>query len=221
MSAGKPPTDSLRVVTISASYGAGGSVIGPRLAGRLHLPFADRLLPAADVSARVAATEHLSEGERHQTARASLLDRLAYVTSGLGMPIPSPIDLGGGVREQVEASIAALVAAGGGVMLGRAGAVVLAGERRAYHVRLNGPESRRVAHGMAMQHLDEKEARARMREADQARSRYVSRLYGRDSNDPSLYHLMLDSTVLPTDVSVELLATAAEAFWARQPYAGS
>jgi cytidylate kinase len=210
----------VRVVTISATYGSGGSVIAPRLAERLGLPFADRLLPAADVAARVAATEHLSEEERTQTARSGLLDRLAHVTSGLGMPIPNPVDLGGGVREQVEASIAGLVAAGGAVVLGRAGAVVLAGNRRAYHVRLDGPEARRVARGMAIQHLDEREARARMTEADRARTRYVSRLYGRDSSDPRLYHLMLDTTVLPDDVCVALLATAAEAFWARPRDAG-
>jgi cytidylate kinase len=209
------------VVTISASYGAGGSVIGPMLARRLSLPFADRLLPAADVATRIAATEHLSQEERQQTARTGLLERLAFITSGLGMPVPNPIDLGGGVREQVEASIAALVASGGAVLLGRAGAVVLAQERRAYHVRLDGAESRRVAHGMAMEHLDEKEARARMNEADQARARYVSRVYGRDSNDPRLYHLMLDSTVLSTAVCVELLATAAEAFWARPASVGT
>ena len=36
-----------RVVTISASYGAGGSLIAPRLATALGLEFADRLLSVA------------------------------------------------------------------------------------------------------------------------------------------------------------------------------
>lgn len=37
---------AVRVVTISASFGAGGAQVGPALAGRLGLPFVDRA-PAA------------------------------------------------------------------------------------------------------------------------------------------------------------------------------
>jgi hypothetical protein len=35
------------VVTLSASFGAGGSVIGPRVAEELGLPFLDRAIPVA------------------------------------------------------------------------------------------------------------------------------------------------------------------------------
>ncbi len=52
-----------------------------------------------------------------------------------------------------------------------------------------------------------------MHETDGARSRYVQRLYGRDPADASLYHIVLDATVLAVDDVVELLALAAEAFW--------
>ena len=38
------------VITVSATYGAGGSVIAPRLASQLGLPFVDRLI-SADLSA--------------------------------------------------------------------------------------------------------------------------------------------------------------------------
>jgi cytidylate kinase len=207
----------VRMVTVSATYGAGGSVIAPRLAERLELPFADRLLPADDVAARARATEDLSEEERDQTAKTGLLNRLAYVTGGLGMPVPAPIDVGEGVREQVEASIHHLVTAGGAVLLGRAGSAVLAGHPRVYHVRLDGPEERRLAHAIAMQDIDEKTARRRLTETDRARSRYVTRLYGRDIADASAYHLVLDPTVLDTDDSVAIIAAAAQAFWRRLP----
>jgi cytidylate kinase len=60
---------------------------------------------------------------------------------------------------------------------------------------------------MAQRHLEA---------SDSARSRYVRRLYRRDPADVSLYHLVLDSTVLPVDVCVELVARAAEAFWAQE-----
>jgi cytidylate kinase len=207
----------LRVVTVSATYGAGGSVVAPRLAERLGLPFADRLLPADDVAQRSRSTEGLSEQERDQTAKVSLLNRLAYVSGGLGMPVPNPADLGPGVREQVEASIEQLVRSGGAVILGRAGAVVLEGNPRALHVRLDGPEPRRIARAMAIEQIDEKTAHDRLGETDRARARYVHRIYGRDSTDPGLYHVILDSTTLRTDTCVELIAVAAEAFWEAAP----
>jgi cytidylate kinase len=204
-----------RLVTVSATYGVGGSVIAPRLAERLGLPFADRLLPAADVARQTRTSENLTDEERDQTAKAGLLTRLAYITSGLSMPVPLPIDVGEGLREQVEASIRQLVGAGGAVLLGRAGSVVLAGHPTAFHVRLDGPEERRVARAMAIEHIDEKTARNRLNETDRARSRYVHRLYGRDISDPLAYHLLLDSTVLEVNDSVSVIATAAEAFWRR------
>ena len=44
--------------------------------------------------------------------------------------------------------------------------------------------------------------------------RYTQRLFGRDPGDPSLYHLVLDSTVLTLEACVDVLAVAAEDYWA-------
>ena len=37
----------MHVVTISATYGAAGSVVGPAVAERLGVPFLDRAIPTA------------------------------------------------------------------------------------------------------------------------------------------------------------------------------
>ncbi len=99
------------------------------------------------------------------------------------------------------------------MILGRAAAVVLAGDPRAFHVRLDGPEHRRITRAMAIEGIDEATARARLHETDRARARYVDQLYRSDPADARLYHLLLDATALDTDDGVEVLATAAEAFW--------
>ena len=219
---------TVRVVTLSTTYGSGGSIIGPRLADRLGLPFADRLILPAGATAGAAGAwqdggataggERITEEERVRSARRSLLARLAHLTGGMGMPVPGADDLSANpVREQVEASIASLVEQGGAVILGRAGAVVLAHEPRAFHVRLDGPARRRLPRAMKIEGVDEATARARMAETDRARAVYVERLYGRQATDPDLYHLMLDSTVLRVADSVELLAAAATAFWEGSP----
>jgi cytidylate kinase len=206
-------SDLVRVVTISATYGAGGSVIGPRLAQRLGLPFADRLIPARDAPTVGEGGEHVTEAERLQTSRSRFLARLAALTGGLGLPVPHPEDLSDPIRQRVEQSIHDLVESGGAVVLGRAAAIVLAGHPRAFHVRLDGPDQRRVTRAMTIEGIDADTARARLLETDRARARYLDRLYEHEPTDPRLYHLVMDSTVLETDDCVEVLAGSAESFW--------
>jgi hypothetical protein len=203
----------VRLVTVSATYGAGGSVVAPRLASRLDLPFADRLIPAIDGPGPGPGTERVTEEERRQKSRSRFLARLALVTGGLGLPVPTAEDLADPVREQVQESISLLARTTGAVILGRAGAVVLADHPSAFHVRLDGPLDRRVRRAMSIEGADEPTARARLEETDRARGRYVERLYGRDASDPRLYHLILDSTVLSTDGAVSAVAAAALGFW--------
>lgn len=209
----RPPR--ARLVTISAAYGAAGSVVAPRVAERLGLPFADRLIPARGGPSSSPAAECMTDEERDQVAKGAFLARLAHLTGGLNFPVPGAEDLHDQVRSRVEASIGQIAATAGGVILGRAGAIVLAGDPRAFHVRLDGPERRRLAQAMQMEHVDEETARARMNETDRARTRYVSRLYGRDVADPRLYHLLVDSTALPLEGCVDLVAAAATSFWDR------
>lgn len=204
-----------RVVTISATYGAGGTLVAPQVADRLGLPFADRLIPTQ----RDEATRS-GEGATDEETAAQPPSRLAE-SLGLfaaGWLIPTPTDAGelpDDVRQKVEASIQELVDSGGAVILGRAAAVVLAGRPNAFHVRLDGPEDRRAELGAAWEGVDVETARDHLRRTDALRVRYVRRLYRRNPDEASLYHLVLDSTVLGVDGTTDVVATAAEAFFSR------
>jgi len=203
-----------RVITVSASYGAGGSVIAPQLAQRLGLAFADRLIPAKEGAPTGAGAERVTEAEERQNSRGRFVERLALLTGGLGLPVPSADDLGDAIRPRVEASIHQVVDAGGGLILGRAAAVVLARQPGVFHVRLHGPQQQRIRRGMAIEHIDEATARSRLTETDKARDRYIKGLYGKDAADPDLYHLVLDSTAFAITDCVDLLVAAATSFWA-------
>jgi cytidylate kinase len=198
---------------MSASYGAGGSVVAPGLAARLGLDFADRLILPRGTSSDPAG-EHLSDEERDTQRRSRFFRRLAQVTGGLNFPVPTNEDLSDRVRQQIETSVRDLAATTGAVILGRAGAVVLAGHRWAFHVRLDGPPSRRVAQACIIEGISAETAHDRLVETDRARARFVSRMYGREVTDPTLYHLILDSTSVSLHDCVEVVAAAAMAFWA-------
>ena len=83
----------------------------------------------------------------------------------------------------------------------------------AFHVRLGGPEEARVRQAMRIGGVDEETARRRRADTDSVRETYLRRLHGRDWGDPSLYHLILDSTAVPFEVCADLVVAAARAFW--------
>jgi cytidylate kinase len=114
-------------------------------------------------------------------------------------------------HEAAEAAIRELAAAGRAVVLGRAGAVVLADDPRALHVRLDGPPEARLRQAMRLEEIDRETAKARMKQTDRAREAYVKRYYRCDARDPSLYDMVLDATRLELEVCVEVIAAACAA----------
>jgi hypothetical protein len=203
----------MTVVTLSASYGAGGSQVGPRLADRLSVAFLDRVIPTT-VAERLAVP--LDDALAHDDAVRSVLERLlmrfapaAQAFSGAATP-PELVDERSFLRA-TEAVIREHAAAGSGVILGRAAAIVLRDAPGALHVRLDGPAERRLAQAMELEGADRETAARHMRETDSAREAYVHQFYGADARDAALYHLVIDSTALALDACVELIALAAAA----------
>jgi cytidylate kinase len=202
------------VVTISASYGAGGSVVAPALAERLGWPFIDRMVtPEVTHSAlAIRSGEGLTDDEAANTPPNRFLSSLARAAGvGAMMPPDMIVDTELDLREQTEAALEPLLAGGRGVVLGRASAVILANRPRTLHVRLDGPAERRIARASELENITLAEARVRQGETDRARNLFVRRLYHRDPEDPTLYHLRIDSTILPIDSVVRLLLVAVEA----------
>lgn len=210
----------MQVITLSATYGAGGAAIGPALARRLDLPFVDRAIPAAVASEiDCSLDEALAHDGRTEHGIGRIFAgaaRLPSVTLG-GMDIYTP-DAAGRLLDETdfvahtERVLRKTAAERGGVILGRAGACVLAGHPGALHVRLDGPAERRLAR--ARRDTGEPDIRAlerRLDDADRARAAYVKHFYRADPADPRLYHLVLDPTVLPDATVVEMIALAAGA----------
>jgi hypothetical protein len=200
------------LLTLSATYGAGGTIVGPRLAETLALPFANRLSAARDLPP--LPSEHASADELADVPRSRFLDGLALLSADWNIPAPAdPQDLPDHVRTRLLAGLEELIASGGAVVLGRAAALALGRRPRVFHVRLDGPVGRRAERGAMWEGIDVDTARKRLEETDTARTRYVRSLYRCDPADPSLYHLVVDSTVLSVDACVEVVASAARAAW--------
>jgi hypothetical protein len=201
------------VVTISAAYGAAGAEVAPAVAERLGLPFHDRAIPA-QVAGRLGVSVAEAEANDETVVRG-----LWRLVASLGT-MPDPV---GGVlptaalpderayREQTERVLAEIADGAGGVVLGRAGAIVLGERPGVLHVRLDGPRDRRLEAACARSDRPRDEVRREMEANDRTREAYVQHFYRCDPAAARHYHLVVDSTALPLDTVIDLVVTAARA----------
>jgi cytidylate kinase len=210
-------SDQARLVTVSASYGAGGSVVAPALAAALSVPFLSRATTSSGGSAGpVPCFERLVPDEADMTPAHRLLAAFTQaMPAGPTQSPPSARHQEEHLRRDCEEGIRRLAADGAGVILGRGAAVVL-GKDRGFHVRLDGPPDRRAAQGAEIEAVDPGDARRHLDAADRARTAYVRRLYRADPTDPRHYHLIVDSTAIPLDAVVDMILRALASFPAQR-----
>ena len=203
-------------VTIAASYGSGGSVIAPAVADRLGLALLDRAIPAS-VATELAEPllAALADDERHEGGLVGRLFSRAVTVSGYyqGSPLTIPTLHGDDLVANTEEVLRCAAQRCGAVVLGRAAMFVLRGWPQTLHVRLDGPVEARRRQAMAHLGIDADTAARQQVATDRARAAYVRhfyREYGR-WEDPSHYHMVLDSTALSLDTCVKLIVNAARA----------
>jgi cytidylate kinase len=123
------------------------------------------------------------------------------------------------LHDEVERFLA-VASNDGGVVVGRAGAVVLRSVPGALHVFLGGSRDGRVERVMARDGVDRAHAARAVDANDRARRDYITRVYGIDPDDPTLYHLMVDAVSLGVEVCVELIVATAASLTRESAVAG-
>jgi MFS family permease len=200
------------VITVSAPLGAGGDQAAQRLAGDLDLPFVDRAIPAQvaqELSVPVASAE--AHDEQREQGILRLLVGAANTEPLFGVEVAAgDFDDGDRFRLATEAALWKQAATAGGVLLGRASAVVLADHPRALHVRFVASRATRRRRVHEYGGYDEPEAARLIDRTDRARAAYARHLYDADLSDPARYDL-----IVATDkISIEEAAQVVTAFLA-------
>jgi hypothetical protein len=144
----------MHVVTISATYGAAGSVVGPAVAERLGVPFVDRAIPTTVADDLGISVEHaLTRDEQVQSWITRWLAAAAPVSTEwmIGSDPPYVALLPDErILACTQQAIRKCTGHMGGVILGRAAAIVLRDHPTALHVRLDGDPERRVRQAMTL-----------------------------------------------------------------------
>ena len=204
------------IITISREIGANASVVATRVAAALGWRVVDN-----ELVERVAVRSGLSPAEvaeKEERAPGFLERLIRLLTKAAPEIFPAPADEVPELEEaklvEVTKSVVTEIAAEGRVVLvGRAAAAVLRRDRDALHVKIVAPFARRVEVVVARDGLPPAEAETRVRDVDENRKRYYRQHYDRDWNDPSQYHLVLNTAFLGIDAVVEIIVTEARRMW--------
>jgi cytidylate kinase len=207
----------MAVITISSSFGSGGSVVAQRVAGKLGWDLHNRAIPievAARMSVPLEAAIANDEASQSRIGRvlAKFSVQFASESSATSLP-PEAFLQDDAFKVNSESVIRALVATSNCVIVGRAAAIVIGKIPTALHVRLDGSPDLRVIKGAEALNISNEDSARRRLETDRARSLYVRHFYGADWTNPALYDLTLDSTAISLEACTKLvLASAADRF---------
>jgi cytidylate kinase len=183
------------------------------VAEALGLPFIDRAVPAS-VARKLDVPLDLARQRDETTDRGlwRVISSMALVPemAGAGPLAYHTFADEHAFREKTE-EVLHEIAETGGVVLGRAAALVLAGRDDALHVRLDGPVEARVMRSVQRSGRSEAEVRRALRSNDAARAAYVRNFYRTDPADARHYHLVIDTTAIPWNAAADLVVAAARA----------
>ena len=207
----------MRVLAMSSSYGTGGSIIAPALSERLDIPLLRRI--SIEHRDDEGMDDVISEGpiageDLTRNLWERILDAFASMPVEHGMvPTSVPADTSLRVKSEVEERIRSFAAEpAGGLVWGWASSMVLP---EAFHVLLDGPVEARIRQAASIESVDIATARTRLEKSGAIRRVYWKRLYNRDWLDKNSFHMCLDTTAISAEFAVDIIATAAEAFWSQ------
>ena len=198
----------MAVVTISRHFGAGGHTLGEKLCERFDFRLVD-----ASVVDRLARKAKLSPNwltAMEKEASSTLLSVIStFVSRGIFYKHPgSPAE-----REDRQKYIAfltqiftALANEGGHVIVGRGAQLILKGHPKAIHVLLVAGYESRVAFLVDHHKISRSEAVRTIRAREKERAALASRLFQADIDDPSLYQIVLNTSLMPYDWVIETVS---------------
>lgn len=201
------------VVTITRQFGSGGSRVAQKVAQALGWTVIDNEFVEAVAQKAGLPVETVAA---HDEKAPSPMQRLVRALAAA-----APEEFVPGGQEPSEPTEAHLVSVTGrviaeaaqhgkAVLVGRGAQAVLAQARpdEALHAYIVAPLEQRIGEVMTRLHLDAKRAQQMIEKTDADRDRYVEKWHGRKRQDPTNYHLVLNTGFLGYDAAAEQIVVA-------------
>ena len=193
-------------ITISRMCGAGGRTVASQLVDFLQshtlanhqwTVFDEKLIK------KVLEDHHLSQRiaeylpENHKSFFAETIEKMR----GLHPPTAT-------IVKQSAETIWNLAANGYVILVGRAANVITEKLDNVYHVRLVGSLRNRIARVEEVYEMGRSDARKFIKSQDAARRRYMRGYFGRDIEDPLLYHMIINTDEISYENTARLIGDA-------------
>ena len=197
------------VITISRASGARGRTIAAVLVERLAgIRSLTRHLPWTLFNQNLIQHVIEEHGLPERTAEFFREDRAPEEIRSI---IGEILGLHPGVyNTQVKTAetIRRLGEAGNTVIVGRGGNFITADIGRSVHVRLVGSEAIRASHVARREGISHAKALEMIHQIDQARRRYIKRVFGKNIEDPVSYDLVLNTDHFTDEQAADLIIAA-------------
>jgi cytidylate kinase len=195
-------------ITISRQSGCGAHVVTEKLAAYLQAHSPKDAAPWTvfdrNLVERVLEDHHLPK----RIASHMPEDRVSQINDIIGELFCERPALSTLVQKTSE-TILHLAELGNAIILGRGANIITARLPHVLHVRLIGSLERRIEQMQQFEKLDRKEAARRIHDQDHGRQRYVKEHFGKDANDPLLYHLIINTDLVSADDAARIIADLA------------
>ena len=192
------------IIAIGREFGSGGYEIGQLLAEKLGITFYDRQLNVLAAEQSGLPLDKVEELEHHME-REIVYDfkTAAYAMVNGGLSAEERLFV---AQTTVIRQIAAKDESC--VIMGRCADYVLYEDPNCFRIFIHARPSARIARVMNQYGVSETEARREMENTDKSRSQHYKHFTGRDYGKQEYYHLGVDSGMLGTQASVDLIVDA-------------
>jgi len=194
-------------VTISRQTGSGAHAVGEMLAQYLQSQSPKGSSPwrlfDRDLAEKVLEDHNLPL----RYTRFMPEDRISEVADTmdelLGVHPPSS-----SLARQTAETILRLAQEGNVILIGRGANVVTSKLDHVLHVRLVGSLEKRVAQIQKVQAVGREAAQEFIRKEDLGRRRYLKRYFSEEVDNPLLYHLVINTDLVPYDKAAQMIGDA-------------
>ena len=189
-------SDEKYIITVTRQFGSMGRPIAEKLAERLGIQYYDR-----DIVDMTAKKLNMSVSEIRDLEE-SVQGKFFHMKYPLGMATTEVQDK---IFEQQKEIIKNLVKKESCIIVGRCSDYILKDYENSLHIYIYAPKEKRYEVCLNDFKMQPNEAKKMMLEVDKARERYHKEYAGYLPSDPRYKNLMIDSSTLGLDGTVDML----------------
>ena len=181
----------MSVITVSRQLGSLGTTLGRQVAARLGYRLVHREI--INRAAKLAGAPDMA---------LAAIDELGLF--GIEPDETQQRAYLGAVRDIIEM----LAIEDNVVIVGRAGQAILQNDPDVLHLRVVAPRETRIQRIVKAHHVSAQAARAQINDSDRFRAQYLKNFYHIQWDDPSLYHLVINTGKISLETSAEVVCSA-------------